>query len=230
MGGGGPGYYGLSSHIEMESLVKAGLTPAEVITAATRNSAQIFGVENLGTIAPGKSADFLVLDANPLENIANTRRINRVYLRGQPVDRDALRAKWHPAPRAAAGYRPVTDWARLPDGMKWAQVAAAAADADGNLFVFDRISASSSSIRALSGLHVARRDCPLQSLLPTPYSLLPTPYATARSGRRVYRVDGAAVTAFGGSVADSPLNRNFCARFPGLTSAVYRLPFESTAM
>jgi len=137
MGGGGPGYYGLSSHVEMESLVKAGLTPAEAITAATRNSAQILGVENLGTIAAGKSADFIVLDANPLENIANTRRINRVYLRGRAVDREALRAKWHPASRAAA-YRPVADWARLPEGMRWGQVTASAADADGNLYVFRR--------------------------------------------------------------------------------------------
>jgi len=137
MGGGGPGYYGLSSHVEMESLVKAGLTPGEAITAATRNAAQILGVDNLGTIAPGKSADFIVLDANPLDNIANSRRINRVYLRGRPVDREALRAKWHPA-SGAAGYRPVADWARLPDGMRWGQVTAAAADAAGNLFVFRR--------------------------------------------------------------------------------------------
>jgi sugar lactone lactonase YvrE len=137
MGGCGPGYYGLSSHIEMESLVKAGLTPAEAITAATRNSAQILGAENLGTIAARKSADFIVLDANPLENIANSRRINRVYLRGRQLDRDALRAKWHPASRAAA-YRPIADWAQLPEGMKWGQVTAAAADADGNLFVFRR--------------------------------------------------------------------------------------------
>src|SRR6185295_19209303 len=134
MGGGGPGYYGLSSHIEMESLVRAGLTPAEALVAATGNSARILGAGTLGTIAPGKSADFIVLDANPLENIANTRRINRVYLRGRAVDRAALRAKWHPS-SSAAGFRPVADWARLPEGMRWGQVTAATPDADGNLYV-----------------------------------------------------------------------------------------------
>jgi imidazolonepropionase-like amidohydrolase len=86
-----PAYYGWSSHIEMESMVRAGLTPSEVITAATRNSAQILGLDRLGTVARGKNADFLVLDANPLDNIDNTRRISRVYLRGTEVDRAALR-------------------------------------------------------------------------------------------------------------------------------------------
>ena len=85
--------YGWSSHIEMESMVKAGLTPSEVITAATRNSAQILGLNQLGTVASGKNADFLVLDANPLDNIANTRRISRVYLRGGQVDRASLRTQ-----------------------------------------------------------------------------------------------------------------------------------------
>jgi imidazolonepropionase-like amidohydrolase len=88
-----PAYYGWSSHIEMESMVKAGLTPSEVIIAATRNSAQILGLDQLGTVSPGKNADFLVLDANPLDNIANTRRISRVYLRGGQVDRTALRTQ-----------------------------------------------------------------------------------------------------------------------------------------
>ena len=45
-------------------------------------------------MAPGKSADFIVLDANPLENIAITRRINKVYLRGQEVPRAALTVRW----------------------------------------------------------------------------------------------------------------------------------------
>ena len=84
-----PAYYGWSSHIEMESLVKAGLTPSEVITAATRNSAQLLGLDQLGMVSAGKNADFLVLDANPLENIANTRRISSVYL-----DRASLRTRW----------------------------------------------------------------------------------------------------------------------------------------
>jgi len=70
-----------------------GLTPAEAIVAATRDSAEAAQI-NTGMVAAGKNADFIVLDANPLENIANTRRINTVYLRGQEVNRAALRAKW----------------------------------------------------------------------------------------------------------------------------------------
>lgn len=88
-----PAYFGWSSHVEMESMVKAGLTPNEVITAATRNAAQFLGLDQLGTVASGKNADFIVLDANPLDNIANTRRISRVYLRGGEVDRATLRTQ-----------------------------------------------------------------------------------------------------------------------------------------
>jgi imidazolonepropionase-like amidohydrolase len=70
-----------------------GLTPAQAIVAATRDSAEMAHV-NTGLVAVGRNADFIVLDANPLDNIANTRRINKVYLRGQEVNRAALRARW----------------------------------------------------------------------------------------------------------------------------------------
>jgi voltage-gated potassium channel Kch len=87
-------YFGFGAHIEMASMVEAGLTPAEAIIAATRSSAEILKLDKLGTVAAGKSADFIVLDANPLDNIDNTRRISAVYLRGSAVDRAGLRAKW----------------------------------------------------------------------------------------------------------------------------------------
>ena len=65
----------------------AGMTPGQVIVAATRTSARIMGLDDLGMVAPGKSADFVVLDANPLDDIKNTRKISAVYLRGAAVDR-----------------------------------------------------------------------------------------------------------------------------------------------
>jgi imidazolonepropionase-like amidohydrolase len=89
-------YFGLASHIELELLVKAGLSPAQAIVAATRTSADILGLGQLGTVAAGKSADFIVLDASPLENISNTRKISKVFLRGSEIDRAGLKAKWSP--------------------------------------------------------------------------------------------------------------------------------------
>lgn len=82
-----------SQHAEMADMVAAGMTPAQVIVAATRNSADLLRLSDLGAVAASKSADFLVLDANPLDDITNTRRINAVYLRGALVDRAALRAR-----------------------------------------------------------------------------------------------------------------------------------------
>jgi imidazolonepropionase-like amidohydrolase len=86
-------WIGYFSHLDMESMVAIGLTPSEAIVAATRDSAEIAKV-NTGMVAAGRNADFIVLDANPLERIANTRRIDKVYLRGQEVDRAALKARW----------------------------------------------------------------------------------------------------------------------------------------
>jgi len=78
-------------HIEMEDMVAAGMTPMQVIVAATRNGAQFLRLNDVGTIEANKSADFLVLDANPLDNITNTRKIASVYLRGAQIDRAAFR-------------------------------------------------------------------------------------------------------------------------------------------
>jgi imidazolonepropionase-like amidohydrolase len=74
-------------HEEMLDMVVAGMTPMQVIVAATRNSAEFLRLADTGTLQAGKSADFIVLDANPLDDIANTRRISAVYLRGAAVDR-----------------------------------------------------------------------------------------------------------------------------------------------
>jgi imidazolonepropionase-like amidohydrolase len=63
------------------------MTPMQVIVAATRNSAEFLRLADAGTLEAGKSADFLVLDANPLDDIVNTRRMSAVILRGAAVDR-----------------------------------------------------------------------------------------------------------------------------------------------
>jgi imidazolonepropionase-like amidohydrolase len=81
---GGP-LLGWAEHIELENMVAAGMTPSAAISAATRGTADVLRIGELGTIAAGKRADFLVLDGNPLADITNTRRISQVFQRG--VDR-----------------------------------------------------------------------------------------------------------------------------------------------
>ena len=92
-------WIGYSTHMDLEGLVAMGLTPSEAIVAATSEAARIARF-NTGLVAKGRSADFIVLDANPLESISNTRRINNVFLRGMEVPRAAMKAKWQSQFRA----------------------------------------------------------------------------------------------------------------------------------
>ncbi len=80
-------FVGYNEHLELQALVDAGLTPLEAISAGTRVGAELLHLDDLGTLARGKSADFLVLDANPIENIANTTRIAAVYRKGVAIGR-----------------------------------------------------------------------------------------------------------------------------------------------
>jgi imidazolonepropionase-like amidohydrolase len=77
------------AHLEMADMVATGMTPAQVLVAATKNGAEFMQIADAGTVAAGNSADFIVLEANPLDDITNTRRIRDVYLRGQHIDRSA---------------------------------------------------------------------------------------------------------------------------------------------
>ena len=90
----GDQFIGWTAHTEIENFVAAGMTPAQALTASTRVAADVHGMSDMGTIKGGSSADFVVLDADPMVDITNTRKISRVFLRGQEVDRAGLKAKW----------------------------------------------------------------------------------------------------------------------------------------
>lgn len=95
--------HGWGSHMELESYVLwLGMTPHEAIVAGTSAGAEVLQRADLGSVAAGKSADFVVLDANPLDDIRNTRRISRVFLRGAEIDRTGMEARWD-AECASAG-------------------------------------------------------------------------------------------------------------------------------
>lgn len=77
-----PGYF---AHWELELMVKAGLTPLQALTAATGHNAEFLGAKDIGTVQPGKWADLLVLDRNPVADIRNTRTIHEVFIAGRKV-------------------------------------------------------------------------------------------------------------------------------------------------
>jgi imidazolonepropionase-like amidohydrolase len=83
--------FGMAEQHELESMVKAGMTPMQVIVAATSRAAEYLGLATMGTLAAGMEASFLVLDANPLDDITNTQRISGIYMKGTEVDRASLR-------------------------------------------------------------------------------------------------------------------------------------------
>jgi imidazolonepropionase-like amidohydrolase len=90
-----PGHtFGSGEHVEMARWVQLGMSPSEAIIAATSRPAQLMGLSDLGSLAAGKRASFIVLDRNPLDNIRNTRTISDVYLNGARFDREGLLRDW----------------------------------------------------------------------------------------------------------------------------------------
>jgi imidazolonepropionase-like amidohydrolase len=82
---------GFSIHWELEQLVTMGLTPGKALQAGTRNAAEAAGkLSESGTVEVGKAADLMLLDADPLANISNTRQIRAVVTRGRVLDRTTL--------------------------------------------------------------------------------------------------------------------------------------------
>lgn len=86
--------FGWADHHELSRWVQSGVPIGEAIVAATSRPAALMGATDLGSIAVGKSADFLVLTANPLEDIRNTRRIDKVFIRGVALDRAKMAAEF----------------------------------------------------------------------------------------------------------------------------------------
>ena len=85
--------FGLAEHLELQAMVDAGMTPAQVLVAATSRAAEYLDLDDRGSLVPGKRADLLVLDGSPLDDIVNTRRISRLFINGVEIDRVALRAQ-----------------------------------------------------------------------------------------------------------------------------------------
>lgn len=93
---------GFSLHDEMELFVKAGLTPMEALQTATLNPATYLAlIDMVGTVETGKKADLVLLEANPLENISNTKRITAVIVNGRLIPKASLEKMLRDAEAAA---------------------------------------------------------------------------------------------------------------------------------
>ncbi|MBZ5673569.1 MAG: amidohydrolase family protein [Acidobacteriia bacterium] len=86
--------FGFAEHHEIARYVQFGMSPAQAMVVATSRPTEVLRIKDTGTLAKGKRADFMVLNANPLEDVHNTRKIDSVYLNGVKLDRAALQAKF----------------------------------------------------------------------------------------------------------------------------------------
>lgn len=111
----GTGYLvpGFALHDELALLVAAGLIPAEVLRAATRDAARTLGLPGVGTVARGQAADLLVLDADPLRDIRNTRRIHGVVVDGRWIPPRERRRLLASVEEAAARSQPPEEGATM---------------------------------------------------------------------------------------------------------------------
>ena len=99
-------FTGTALHDELALFIEEGLTSAEALRTATLNPAKFFGRDDLGTIQTGKLADMVLLSADPLKDIHNTRKIEGVWTNGRYFDRASLDKILEEAKRAALAYRP----------------------------------------------------------------------------------------------------------------------------
>jgi imidazolonepropionase-like amidohydrolase len=99
------GFPGFSLHQELALFVQAGLTPLQALQTATLNPAKFMNrLADLGTVERGKLADLILLDANPLDDIANTKKIRAVVIAGRYLDRTELDRMLSGVERAAAAH------------------------------------------------------------------------------------------------------------------------------
>jgi imidazolonepropionase-like amidohydrolase len=106
--------YGFAEHHEIAMYVRFGMTPAEAIQVSTSRPTEVLHIKDAGTLRTGARADFMVLDANPLENIRNTRSIDSVYLNGAKLDRTALQARFKRAEIDRDAYQAKTKQDYVP--------------------------------------------------------------------------------------------------------------------
>lgn len=108
--------WGFSLHDEMRLLVEAGLTAEEALTSATRLAATWLGMDKvIGTVEAGKSADLVLLDANPLTNIESTRKISGVFINGRWLDKAEISAMLRDLSNRNAATKDEYDWSMRED-------------------------------------------------------------------------------------------------------------------